>query len=180
MEQDAIEVIELQRLNELGTYRHQHLEKGVEGLQGQKQGQCSSPSGPHLCSSFCTLLSPGSDVTRLLTGNKDVDAGKENTSSLCPALDPRLWEVLRKFHELLLLFALDIHTYLCCFCIIIPLVERVSHHFLGSSPETLVWRIPWTKSYFFHHLHHIFGPWLIKHSMPSVHFPVLFSRESKV
>lgn len=125
MEQDAIEVIELQRLNELGTYRRQHLEKGVEGLQGQKQGQCSCPSGPHLCSSFCTLLSPGSDVTGVLTGNKDVDAGKENTPSLCPALDPGLWEVLRKFHELLLLFVLDIHTYLCCFCIFVPLVERV-------------------------------------------------------
>lgn len=76
MEQDVIEVIELQRLNEPGTLWPQHLEKGEEGPQRKKQGQCRCPSGSHLCSSFCTLLSPGSDVTGVLTGNKDVDAGK--------------------------------------------------------------------------------------------------------
>lgn len=119
-------------------------------------------------------------MTGVLIGSKNLDAGKENAPNLCPELDPGLWELLRKFHELLLFIALNIHKYFCFFGIILPLVELVSHHFLGSSPETLVWRIPWTKSYFFHHLHHIFGPWLIKHSTPSVHFLVLFSRESKV
>lgn len=34
VEQGAIKVMELQRLNEFKTYRPQHLEKGVEGPQG--------------------------------------------------------------------------------------------------------------------------------------------------
>lgn len=109
-----------------------------------------------------------------------MDAGKENARNLCPALDPGLWVALRKFHELLLFIALDTHKCFRSFCVITPVVELVSQHLLGSGLETLVWRILWTKSYFFHNPHHVFGPWLIELSALSVQFPVLFSRESEV
>lgn len=66
---------------------------------------------------------------------------KKMPETFAQLLTPGLWVVLRVFHELLLFIALDIHKYFCSFCIIIPVVELVSQHFLGSSLETLVWRI---------------------------------------
>ena len=81
--------------------------------------------GPHLFLSFFMLLAPGSDVTRVLIGSKDLAVGKENAPNLCPDHNLELWEAVRKFHELILFIILDMHKYFYSLCIIIPFVELV-------------------------------------------------------
>jgi hypothetical protein len=121
---------------------------------------------------FLKLLSPGSNETRMLIGNKDLDTRKENASNLCLALVGVTKGVS---------WASFVYCFTCARSILILfvllLISKIPT-FSMCQPRSLSWVSLQTESYFFYHPHGILA--LFKHSTTSVHLPVLFSRDSEV